>query len=188
MSKLPTYRFAVVQKGVPKCLLTACVKRNGEVIVNLRQNQADGTIPRPFDTDEFKGKAIVESRLTIHKSDESCFGINTINLHHIFEDGTKVEAVHYSTSIKKDNNFAPLYARLCSSMAVDYYNIGLKKDYYTICHIDNNLFTLCFVVFLGPATKQFNVPYQFDFSVKQIVCGEFSIVIMGWPAPLAAIR
>jgi len=61
MPKIPAYRFAVVQKGVPKCLLTAIVNPNGDVIINLRLNQADGSTPRPFDTDEFKGKRIIES-------------------------------------------------------------------------------------------------------------------------------
>jgi len=63
-------------------------------------------------------------------------------------------------------------------MAGDYYNIEPKKTYYVIDYINNGLFTLCFMAFLGPASKKFNAPFQFGFSVQQIQCGEFSIAII----------
>src|SRR5438105_3260601 len=141
----PTVRFAVVDEGKPRCVLSIAEMKDGTLILNLRAKQFAGDTAIPFSgglPKEEWGTPIQEYRYTIHMSDDSKMGINTIKLHHDLEDGTSFTAVQYTSAVKQTRNFAPLYARHCTTLADEGYDIKKRNGRFES---------------LGPITKHFTL-------------------------------
>jgi hypothetical protein len=82
-----------------------------------------GKLMQDASTDPRHGDKVIEYKYSIHPSQNSALGLNTINLTVRFASGVESTLVLYTTAVKKSNGFAPLLTRRCADLSPQEYDV-----------------------------------------------------------------
>ena len=174
----------VLQDGEAlKCFMTIHEKVSGDLILHLRaseQIRAHGTLISAPSDDPLHGKGIKEYRYTVHVSEKSPTGINTINLKRVTVDDEELQVSQYTIAIKRENKFAPLYGRRCSSFNGPKYDVPtMGKARNVVVGDYDPKFTFVFAVFIGGAEREFKLSnLATDAGIRQLKHKVFRTVIL----------
>jgi hypothetical protein len=116
-------------------------------------------------------------RISLHPSLRSLNDVTTITNTTEYDNapGTKVTA--YTTAVKKRKGFCPVVFFACSSLSLDQY--GLTRDTGIInLGTMEDVFTLIVGVFISHVEREYRMPAESFYRMRDIVLAEFRMTIL----------
>ena len=117
-------RFAIIKKGLPRCILTVAENSRGDLTLGLRASpmaRAKNTLMWHPSDDPIHRVAVVDYRYSIHVSPESKIGVTTVMLTRVLANGNTLRGVQYTVGIKSGGGFVTVHtpwSRESESLAV----------------------------------------------------------------------
>jgi len=191
MTEKITHRFVADVDGTSKTLLSVAVRKNGDLVMDLKSadkyTDIDIHKDQPGFT-ELHNKTVLNQKYSVHTSNKSKTNINVIKQTFLFEDGTEhVFNYHFTKALKQTNLFAPIYMRLFPNLSAEKYdtpeddgtNISIGK-------FDTKKFTLFGGVFIAHKSRFFEMYRNCKFGICQVVAGDYRVVLLYSFSPFPA--
>lgn len=152
MPDKPALRIAINFNRLPRSILTVIEKKKGALRIILKPSK----YVRPESTSTLISGEHLDQGISVHRTDDDPSG-NQIHYTPKWTLPTKPrETHHFTKAIKQNNQFAPLFLSRVANLSSDEYKItGGARHLISLGDIDANLFTLFFMVFIGPADRGF---------------------------------
>jgi len=178
MSTSASLRLAFLSNGVPRCILSAFERASGDLILNLRSNQQQRSLGKPAIFDNNPDLLVSDFRYSIHTSNQTKNELNVIKLTKVFESGRLLEMFQFTTAMKKQNSFAPIYVNRFDNL--QHANNDIKKrngKFVNLGDVHPGA-TLIMMVAVGPCDRLFTAAPANDFLVKQFQFKVFNLVVL----------
>ena len=169
----------VVKVGERRCrILSVGERRNGDLSVNIRIGPNDRDLKMPArEIGKVKQAVVREQKWSVHNSPDS--QSNLIKMTRHLDNGYLDKTYKYTAAIKQTSRFEMLIAQRCSSLYGTFFDAGDDTErHIEMGDYDITNSTLVFQVFVGSASRVFNLAEQNDLQSVQQIFSKFSIVVL----------
>jgi hypothetical protein len=168
----------------PRCILTVVERDDGQLVIFPQSNTKRRTLGTPIQDSSDSpqhGQGIKHFKWSIHNTLESKHPINVFKRILIAEDGTEESIVQYTTAIKKNFGFAPLFSHRCTVLDDASYSFNSNDRVVINLGPAKPQFTVYFSLFIGPRDRIFKLPQSIKhqrFNIHRHVFDKYSAVII----------
>jgi hypothetical protein len=162
--------------GIPRAIFSIQQRASGDLTVVIRHGAfyTNGKTFQPNPAD-----AVVEQRLSIHRSTQSKSDINSIVYTKRFRDGRKRRTLNYTSALKRDNSFSLLFSQRCQDLRAAIFDMKKSSEKpVSLGSYNPQFFQLIFSIYAGRKERNFTTASEPDLRFLQVPIGLFNIVVV----------